>query len=492
MLLNTRFARFDYFEKVVKSIVIALFSLVASAGFAQSGTIILNGSTTLPVSSNTKFPIWLPGGSGQSINIGTNVSSISGILYNITPSTAGGNIMTVNSVVYITGSTPIASGTALKVEGILFASTSGSAATAWNLGGNTAPSSTILGTTDGTSAVNLEAGTGGLTIGTDAPAKTIGIGTASDVINVNANNINQTITGNFTLNGAAASNYSIGVSTTTGSISIGGAGSTTAIGGNETVAGTLSVTGVSTLTALTQTGTANINASGSAVTNIGTGSNTGAISIGNSSNSVALPAFTTAGVIHNAVATGRLSSSLVSLTTDVSGILPVANGGTGSTSQNFVDLTTTQTAGGAKTWSNNATFNGSVTMANLTTYVKSYNNSTASAITYSIARDWFDEVNWGYAGVLVEEFSFYPAYGNIDYGMYNAIYSYGGAGVTTKISSTTPVPAWLAHVSVGGTIYYRDLQITVPAYNYVTVRMTAAMPVTTNFSNTTQNYVYFY
>jgi hypothetical protein len=44
----------------------------------------------------------------------------------------------------------------------------------------------------------------------------------------------------------------------------------------------------------------------------------------------------------------------------VTGILPVANGGTGSGSQNWVDLTTNQTAAGVKTWSNNAIFNGRV------------------------------------------------------------------------------------------------------------------------------------
>jgi hypothetical protein len=236
-------------------LITALFSLIALAGFAQSGTIILNTSTTLPVSSATKFPIWLPGSSTASINIGSNVTSISGILYNITPSTAGGNIMTVNSVVYITGSTPIAAGTALKVEGILFTSTSGSAATAWNLGGNTAPSSTILGTTDGTSAVNLVAGTGGLNIGTDVAAKTIIIGTTSDVISENVGS-------GYTLNGIGASTYNIGAATTTGTISlggtvqtgvitigagpgtpinIGGATSTTAIGHNATIAGTLGI-----------------------------------------------------------------------------------------------------------------------------------------------------------------------------------------------------------------------------------------------------------
>lgn len=48
----------------------------------------------------------------------------------------------------------------------------------------------------------------------------------------------------------------------------------------------------------------------------------------------------------------------VSLTTGVTGILPIANGGTGSATQNFVDLTTNQTIGG------NKTFTGTVTAAN--------------------------------------------------------------------------------------------------------------------------------
>lgn len=42
----------------------------------------------------------------------------------------------------------------------------------------------------------------------------------------------------------------------------------------------------------------------------------------------------------------------------VTGILAIANGGTGSATQNFVDLSTTQTVGGTKTFSNNITING--------------------------------------------------------------------------------------------------------------------------------------
>ncbi len=73
--------------------------------------------------------------------------------------------------------------------------------------------------------------------------------------------------------------------------------------------------------------------------NIGTGNSTGAVTIGNSSNTITLPAFSQAGVVHNS-ATGLLSTGLIVndditngtiiLTTKVNGILPIANGGTNS------------------------------------------------------------------------------------------------------------------------------------------------------------------
>jgi hypothetical protein len=59
-----------------------------------------------------------------------------------------------------------------------------------------------------------------------------------------------------------------------------------------------------------------------------------------------------------------------------SGVLPLLNGGTGSATQNFVDLTNTQTVGGAKTFSSSiagtsATFSGNVAI-NTTLAVSNY------------------------------------------------------------------------------------------------------------------------
>ena len=59
-----------------------------------------------------------------------------------------------------------------------------------------------------------------------------------------------------------------------------------------------------------------------------------------------------------------------SISSGVTGVLPVANGGTGSGTQNFVDLTTTQTVGGSKTFSstiNSSAVNSSVISATTAT-----------------------------------------------------------------------------------------------------------------------------
>jgi hypothetical protein len=59
--------------------------------------------------------------------------------------------------------------------------------------------------------------------------------------------------------------------------------------------------------------------------------------------------------------TNAMLAGSIDLTTKVTGILPIANGGTGSNSQNFVDITTAQTVAGAKTFSGNTAVSGSST-----------------------------------------------------------------------------------------------------------------------------------
>ena len=88
---------------------------------------------------------------------------------------------------------------------------------------------------------------------------------------------------------------------------------------------------------------------------------TGDIVIGSGSGFVKL----TSGILSN--------QTLIDVTSEVSGVLPIANGGTGSSTQNFVDLTTAQTVSGVKTLSdlldanNGADIEGNMTLAgNLT------------------------------------------------------------------------------------------------------------------------------
>jgi hypothetical protein len=66
-----------------------------------------------------------------------------------------------------------------------------------------------------------------------------------------------------------------------------------------------------------------------------------------------------------------------------SGVLPVANGGTGSATKNFVDLTNTQTVAGAKTFSNAATFSSTLTTNGDITLNKNNNTDLAMKLVQS-------------------------------------------------------------------------------------------------------------
>lgn len=72
--------------------------------------------------------------------------------------------------------------------------------------------------------------------------------------------------------------------------------------------------------------------------------------------------YTSAADVLSSVASSTAAGQFLQTTTAGSAptwktILDVTNGGTGSSTQNYVDLTTVQTAAGAKTWSNLGTFN---------------------------------------------------------------------------------------------------------------------------------------
>ncbi len=121
------------------------------------------------------------------------------------------------------------------------------------------------------------------------------------------------------------------------------------VGDHVTTSGNIYTTGTGTITsaglltgnsgAVISGGIINLNNDSNFPVNINTGNSTGPVTIGNSNNTITLPAFSTAGVVHNS-ATGLLSTGLIvnddianatiNLTTKVTGILPIANGGTNS------------------------------------------------------------------------------------------------------------------------------------------------------------------
>jgi len=95
--------------------------------------------------------------------------------------------------------------------------------------------------------------------------------------------------------------------------------------------------------------------------------------------------------------TSQLSGT-ISLTTQVSGVLPIVNGGTGSNTQNFVDLTTMQTVAGNKTFSGQTAISNNSTNAltiNSTSFVfDSTNNAMGIGIQPSTTST-LDTINSG-------------------------------------------------------------------------------------------------
>ncbi len=76
------------------------------------------------------------------------------------------------------------------------------------------------------------------------------------------------------------------------------------------------------------------------------------------------------------------SGNITGTASNVTGVVAIANGGTGSATQNFVDLSTTQASiGGAKTFTAAGTFSGGLTSSGATTISGTYTKaSTATKI----------------------------------------------------------------------------------------------------------------
>ncbi|MEQ1767283.1 MAG: hypothetical protein ABL859_07625, partial [Methylotenera sp.] len=78
------------------------------------------------------------------------------------------------------------------------------------------------------------------------------------------------------------------------------------------------------------------------------------------------------------VGSGSTTNAIDLATAEVAGILSIANGGTGSATQNFVDLTTAQSVGGAKTFTGNIAQTGATTFSTGTGAVTLNGNAAIS------------------------------------------------------------------------------------------------------------------
>ncbi len=330
-----------------------IFSIIAFSSYAQSPLIHVGGSAVL-VSGDAKFPMWIP--AGTTLACGTNVKSISVIEYLVTagPTTGGvaQNIQQYNQLVTVTVVNPtnvsVPANRVWKIEGVMM-----------DPAANSTPGSNYLAGT----GLTLTGSTFSLT--NPVPVNLGGTGlaalTTGRVLIGNG-------TGNVTLAGPTGANQ---VLRSTG---------TDAPVWGSLVSGDIPALGGTPALTL---GTSN--SAGSASTYIKTDATILAFD-------VTVPAALGTAAVGTATTAARRDHvhPAVNLGTGVglTGTLPIGSGGTGSTTQNWVDLTTAQNPiAGAKTWTSTGAFTAAGTGLSVS------NNATVGGtlgVTSNITNGGFD------------------------------------------------------------------------------------------------------
>ena len=123
---------------------------------------------------------------------------------------------------------------------------------------------------------------------------------------------------------------------------------------------------------------------------------------------------------------------------------------------------------------------------------------TASAgdALYSIARQWHDTANWGLGNINVIMWGIYYGRSNFSKADFSCRYGYSGNVADVEVNFNPGglgTPSWTAATQVSGNIYYRDLQILIPAYTQISFEIISpGCAQTYNINNTANNTVYLY
>ena len=122
--------------------------------------------------------------------------------------------------------------------------------------------------------------------------------------------------------------------------------------------------------------------------------------------------------------------------------------------------------------------------------------SGSSNLTFNIARQWHDHANWGLGNINIIMWGIYYGHSNQNKADFSCRYGYGGGTADAQANfnpGSLPTPTWTAATQVSGNTHYRDLQITIPAYQQISFEIISpGLQQTYNVNNTAGNTVYLY